>query len=218
MLFSAGHLPYLCMIKISQKIKKTDLEKLIHSGIKEELSLQDLGFGIKNKLSDSEIEELDMIEKSIRSLDKIPSDLSSRRRELYEKIYQGMNFCRPGDIKNTMTAALKKNKKLDFLLPKGTKMYFDYPLSCVVVGEIQEDIQETKDLVRAFCEGYQEIYKIEEKSKTGLVPGMRNATGGCFGIWELIDDLTLEEINIFRINKEYHITFFVDQITFFVGS
>ena len=149
----------------------------------------------------------------IPSLPKMPEDMEKDQKKLRNKIYKDFAYAEPGRFKETMEIAKKFNKTLDTPIPKGARIYYDYPLSCVVVAEITEEITETKDFIEAFCEGYREIYRLEEDSSTKEAMPIceenpesslinRNTTDGCFGIWgHDIGDLVLEEVRFYEGGK-----------------
>ena len=223
----------MCDIKVVEKITDEEFEKRKDSWGDDGLniSVQDLGFCIKAELSEEESKELEEIENKIKELCgpmksmtcyggkeiingiEVPVEWTKRRDELNDKVYSEFCYAQPGYVEQTMEIAKKNNRKLH--IPKGTKMYYDYPLSCVVVVEIQRDLEESYEFVQAFCDGYQEIYALENDSskiKEGTISGMlnRNKTNGCFGIWgHCIEDLVLEDISVIPGDGIYHIEFFI---------
>lgn len=144
---------------------------------------------------------------------KMPEDMEKDRKRLNKKIYKDFAYAEPGRYEETMEIAKKFNKTLDTPIPKGARIYYDYPLSCIVVAEITEEITETKDFIEAFCDGYREIYKLEEESSTKKAMPLceenpeislmnRNTTDGCFGIWgHDIGDLVLEDVRFYEGGK-----------------
>lgn len=224
------------IIKITKKITRSDYDALRKKWRRTktlDLTLPDLGFYIKGELSPIEKKELEEIYQKINDLCgeetcaeygdgeyringvKIPDELWKRKMELLDKIYADVKMCYPADLEESLQIAKDHNKKLDKPIPKGARMYYDYPLSFVVIGEIQRDIYDTSDIVLAFCQGYQEIYRLEEDSckvQPAHLPGMmnRNMTDGCFGIWgHDLGDLVLEGIVFHNSGKD---------ITFSIGS
>ena len=225
------------IVKITRKLSRSEFEELSDAWDDDNvlpLELPDFGFCIKAELSEEEQKELDEIYKKISDLGgsksesysytggvyrvngvEIPKELMERKERLLDKMYESFQYPAPGQMEETMKTALENNTKLDTPIPKGAKMYYDYPLSCVVEAEIQKEIVDSADFIRAFCEGYQEIYNLERDSskiKEGTIPGMlnRNRTDGCFGIWgHDIDDLVLEDVTFYEEGKF---------ITFIIGS
>lgn len=219
-------------IKVLKKITNEEFERLKESWEEElDISVQDLGFCIETELTEEEDKELKEIKKKINDLCgpmhsmsvsggiekingiEVPKEWSKRKDELEDKIYSEFRHASPGYIEETMEIAKKNNSSLH--IPKGTKMYYDYPLSCIVVVEIQRDLESTSEFIQAFCDGYQEIYALEKDStkiKEGKVKGMlnRNKTDGCFGIWgHDIGDLVLEDISFYKDNDIYQVEFFI---------
>ena len=213
-----------------------------------DITLQDLGVCIKHKLSDEEQARLDEIkaykekeqekqktnvernlEKELEKLGvgcpmyvyelvELPEDMKRDSDALRDKIYADFKYAEPGYLDETMEWAESHNIKLKEPIKKGSKIYYDYPLSCVVVAEITEDLTESAQFIKAFCDGYQEIYNLEEDSSSieakricdenpevGLVN--RNRTNGCFGIWgHVIKDLVLEGVDFCDSGKHIFLT------------
>lgn len=215
-------------IKVVEKITEDEFRNL-YMGEKIDLGVEDFGFCLKGELTDEEEKELSEIEKKIEDLCgkmhtlrrdgenviindiSVPKELSKRQEELEDKIYSKFEYAAPGYMDETMKIA-KENDR-DIHIPKGSRMYYDYPLSCVVVVEIQRDLEKSSEFIKAFCEGYQEIYALEKDSskiKEGNIPGMLNrvTTNGCFGIWgHGIGDLVLEEVYVYKDGDIYRIEF-----------
>lgn len=219
-------------IKVLKKITDEEFNELKGSwGDELDISVQDLGFCRKNELTEEEEKELAAIEEKIENLCghmhsmsrsdgivkingiDVPKEWSDRKEELEDKVYSDFQYASPGYIEKTMETA-KKNSS-DLHVPKGTRLYYDYPLSCVVVVEIQRDLENTADFIQAFCDGYREIYALEKDSskiKEGNIEGMlnRNKTDGCFGIWgHSIEDLVLEEVFFYKDGDIYQVDFFI---------
>ena len=207
------------------------------------ISLQDLGFCIKNELNEKDQKRWDEIqawmednvwgkaaEKAEEGTEgeensgsiviksaEMPEDMEKDRKKLRKKIYSNFKFIAPGYMEETMEWAKNHNSDLYKPIPKGARLYYTYPLSCVVVAETTDEITTSADFVEAFCEGYQEIYRLEEDSSTKKAMPIceenpesslmnRNSTDGCFGIWgHDIGDLVLEVIKFWDGGK--HITF-----------
>ena len=144
---------------------------------------------------------------------EMPRDMEEDFQRLQKKVYKDFAFAEPGNLEKTMKQAKKFNKTLDTSIPKGARIYYTYPLSCIVVAEITKEITETKDFIEAFCVGYQEIYKKEEETSTKKAMPLseedpdsslinRNKTDGCYGIWgHSIEDLVLEAVWFFGGGK-----------------
>jgi len=218
-------------IKVLKKITDDELKDLRSSwGEELDISVEDLGFCRKNELSEDEEKELADINKKIDDLCgpmhsmsvsvegietingiDVPQEWSKRKDELENKIYSDFAYAAPGYVDETMETARENDSALH--IPKGTKMYYDYPLSCVVVVEIQKDLEASSEFIQAFCDGYQEIYALERDStkiKEGKIKGMmnRNRTDGCFGIWgHDIGDLVLEGIYFYKDGDIYQVEF-----------
>ena len=202
-----------------------------------DITLPDLGFCIKHELTGEDKERMEEIiewkEENIwskkRELDEdevygavgivtqsLPMDMALDQRRLDKIIYKDFKFAAPGYFEETMEFARSHDQELKVHIPKGARIYYDYPMSCVVVGEITEELTRSSQFIEAFCEGYQEIYRLEEESsKKEAMPLCeenpecslinRNRTDGCFGIWgHDIGDLVLEDIHFYDGGK--HIT------------
>lgn len=233
-----------CYIKILKKITDEEFEKIYKSCKNKpalDITLQDLGFCIKHKLSDEEQARLDEIkaykekEQEKQKTDnlkkelkegqmyvcrpvKLPEDMERDSDALWDKIYADFKYAKPGYLDRTMEWAESHNTKLKEPIKKGSRIYYDYPLSCVVVAEITEDLTESAQFIKAFCDGYQEIYNLEEDSSSieakricdenpevGLIN--RNQTDGCFGIWgHVIKDLVLEGVDFCDSGKHIFLT------------
>lgn len=222
----------MCDIKVIEKITNEEFKRRKETwGDGRDVELHEYGFCIVNELSEKEEKELEELETKIKDLcgptktatyskDKeiingveVPTEWTKRKKELENKQYSDFRYAEPGYVEETMEIAKKYSKKLH--IPKGTRMYYDYPLSCVVVVEIQRDLEESYEFIQAFCDGYQEIYALERDSskiKEGLIPGMlnRNRTDGCFGIWgHGIEDLVLEGVCIYKDGEIYQVDFYI---------
>ena len=228
-------------IKVLKKITDKEFSKLLKTWEGKELdtSIEDLGFCIKAELSAEELKELEEIHQKIHDLCgeehsmscckgietingiEVPKEWTDRKNELMSKQYSSFEYAQPGYVEDTMKIAKEHDAPLE--IPKGSKMYYSYPLSCVVVVEITKDLKTTSEFIEAFCDGYNEIYTLEEEStKKKAMPIYeedpsrplvnRNATDGCFGIWgHDIGDLVLEDITFYKDGD-------ILQIDFFIGS
>ena len=231
--------------KITDEKKFKKLLKGWENQTKLDLDVEDLGFCIKHKLSKKDQERWDEIQKwkeeniwskkkamsfeefkeivesgemppVVDESPKMPDDMEADEEALSDKIYKDFHFAAPGYFKETMKIAKKNSRELPTPIPKGARIYYDYPLSCIVVGEITEDLTTSDQFIEAFCEGYIEIYKLEEESSKKEAMSLkdenpnchlinRNRTDGCFGIWgHHIGDLVLEGVNFYSGGK--HIT------------
>lgn len=195
--------------KIREECKNSTIPPL-------DITLQDLGFCIKHDLNEEDQKKWDELMDKCTDIEEnglssySPERMTDKEREEYEELrlkkYGDFKYIEPGYLEDTLGWAYSHNSKLKEPIKKGSRIYFTYPLSCVVVVEILSDITDSRDFVSAFCDAYIEIYRLEEESsKNKAMPICeenpeshlmnRNRTTGCFGIWgHDLGDLVLEAV------------------------